>query len=218
MQVIVIFTVFSGLDSQELLLPLANEYKMSVYLGLPSLSLRTHQNLPYRDAYIEFVTRFVQNYEENLTADIYLSGHDNESALTGYFWSEDFSLAGDIELPADVFFPMLKQMAQIIHGFNKLIGISTTVSTNTKLPHLKLEDYSEAMINLASQADVDVISVKDGIGSGLTAAFWQTQLGEMIQTSDVRLFNILRAEFPYISENVTYEDIFFASAEEVLRH
>ena len=214
LHVMVIFTVFSGIDSSELLFPLAQEYNISVLLGLPSLSRHLISNSTVTNAYMKFMARVVESHERKFGN---YSLKAKKPILQGFFWSEDFLLSDILDTGDFPLAMVLQGVSNIVHGLtSKSVGVSTWVSTNKRLSHSTLQLYVGALTNLARFWDVDFVSVRDGLGSGVMAPYWDTQRATEIQVVDKGLFDVLKLRFPDMEGNVTYEDMFTASSNEVV--
>ncbi|XP_052809288.1 uncharacterized protein LOC128237744 [Mya arenaria] len=205
--VTVLFTSFAGTDPHELLLDAAHEYKMAVYFGvpgLPSSAMKTQKlsSQPIFTSYSLFLERVLESHSVK---------YSNRSLLKGYFLSDDFNMP----MPSKgAHFDILKYTYQTVKKHNKQFGVDNVVNTNKLLGGNQLGDIINSFRAIATQSDV--ISVRDGRGSGLTALFWETQRSRDIQSVDPTLFNILQNKIPSLITNATtFQDVYNNSTSEV---
>ncbi|KAH3727093.1 hypothetical protein DPMN_053019 [Dreissena polymorpha] len=206
--VIVVFVAFSGVDSQELLLPVAQGYNMSVHFGLPRLSM-TVLSVPNKDpvllSYLLFVQRIIQSNNKKF----------KQYPLVGYFWSDDVMLP-DVNKPTALqtnYGKLFSELHLLLHENHKTFGLTSLVNTNKLLSGIPSTDHVKAFSTLARFCDI--ISVKDGQGSGTSGLFWVTQRSQVISKADPGLFAVLREQLPVLSTNTTYEQVFWNSISEV---
>ncbi|XP_045206607.2 uncharacterized protein LOC123558822 [Mercenaria mercenaria] len=216
--VLLLFTIFSGIDPHELLLTTAAEHNMSVYFGLPlppTLYKNGHVlNTSHMPAYYEFVRRILVDHRTRYS-------HSNSSkeivlydTVKGYMWSDDILLTdiGKIVQPNNITYTgVFKILANHIHENKKRFGISTYVQSNKFEGSLTLEDNAAAFSSFVVKSDIDVISVKDGRGSAYGALFWETQTNSRIDTTDAELYQLLNYYYPSTMRNLTLKtfDYFF---------
>lgn len=208
-----LFSVYSGIDSHALLLPLAHEYNMSVYFGLP-FPPSNFVNASWEGSYLEFLRR-VMHSDQLKTAQG--TANQTNPVIQGYFLTDYIFMYDVFNSRAYTgLLSFLRNISQIVHGSGKRFGVATSANTFVKTPWVPPYEYTIALQNLANVGQVDTVVVRDGRGSGFSPLIWSTQKGALIKETDESLFNIIRTNTdPHLDDNSTFDQAFSASTNEV---
>ncbi|KAL4219147.1 hypothetical protein ACF0H5_021729 [Mactra antiquata] len=192
---------------------------MSVYFGVPlppyEYSGGALKDYPdyFIAPYLEFLGRVFDDHNNRF----------NDKALKGYFWSKDILLQAfhDTASRDKTWneYDLFKQVRTLLHERNYRLGLSTFTQANKFERYSTVEDYKRTFKLLATGNYSDVISVKDGRGSGYGALYWSTQVKSEIETVDADLYRILSTNYPAILFNKTiktFGDVFSFSTNELM--
>lgn len=218
-----VFTSFAGSDPHELLLNTAREYNMSAYFGLPlppneyTADGTGHVLERLIVPYFDFLQRILEDHSRRLS-----QGNKTKETLKGYFWSGDVMLL-DVyaKISTDgsmTYSDLFRQIRIKVKENHKVFGLSTFVQANKFERASSLSDYVTAFNFLSTESCADIISIKDGRGSGFDALYWSTQYHAIIETVDNGLYKMLSNNYPAFKLNQTlktFGDVFSFSINEV---
>ena len=224
---VVLFTTFAGVDPHQILLETAHDQNVSVYFGLPRPVTVYDKGLPKTDTrflapYKEFIRRTLLDHKFRYSHP-YSAKKDEPvtkipnilyTAVTGYFIDDGLTLA-DVHVQ-EIFLinTYYKPIVEMLRNVSKALAVGCSVQMNRVEKNSTIDDNIKGFEALA-KAGVKVISVAEGRGLGNGGYFWETQTASPIATVDMDLIESLTYKYPGISQNATFNDVFWISVQEV---
>ena len=212
-EVVLVFTMFSGTDPHALLYKVAENKKMGVFFGIPASPKKADGTIngTLIPAYYNFVNRILIDHKVR-----YKTSHKNQ-VLKGYYCNDE-QLLPYLLVPLPYgFYPYLKlysNLARILKQFNMKFALSSypdlRITTNTWEAQAHVAGFEALALN-----GVDIITVKEGRGTGNGAYFWETQINDQISQVDPKLLKVLQYTDPSIKKNATFNETFSTSINEV---
>ena len=222
----VLFTTFAGIDPHRLLLESAFERNLSVYFGLPRPVLTYERGYPEIDTlllppYMEFVRRVTLDhkfrYSHPYTSDRALPRGKIDTlynVLKGYYIDDSLTLEDIYFLANYLSKAYYKPLVGIVHNVSKVLAVGVYVQMNRYEKNSTIEDNVKGFEVLA-KSGVDVVSVDEGRGLGRGGYFWPTQLTTPISVADTTLDESLHYQYPSMKLNITFDEVFWTSIQEV---
>ncbi|KAL5009525.1 hypothetical protein ScPMuIL_011830 [Solemya velum] len=233
--VVVLFTSFAGTDPHGLLLESANERNMSVIFSLPSapVNYETHQfDEELLPAYYEWIRRVTidhktrysrpyvdscSNHDYNCLGSVQNGKRRTErnlySTLSSYF-------LGDIIPLFNITKTHLKHVVStgnIIHDTGKRFGVVLSIDLSRIEFNKSISAHVEGYKSLIAEQIANITVVQEGRGTGRGSYHWKTETDRQVRSNDPILQRILSFRKPYWSENVTNEEAFTGSNQELFR-
>ncbi|OWF50948.1 uncharacterized protein LOC110449847 [Mizuhopecten yessoensis] len=212
--VVVLFTSFAGVDSNELLVRTAAERNMSVYLGIPEApdTLPNHQ---YMGAYYEWFSRLLVDHQQRYSGIVlrkskYKTAYD---AVTGYNSGDALPL-GDCSTVKDALI-LYSTQGNTVHHHGKKFLVSASVDLR-KTGGYSIDDHVHGLNALVSTSVADVMNIHEGRGFGKSCYYWPTQNALPISQVDKTLDEVLHYQNPQLKPNVTFDDFFFGSIQQLM--
>ncbi|KAK7503101.1 hypothetical protein BaRGS_00005727, partial [Batillaria attramentaria] len=179
-------------------------------------------------AYFGWVYRVVAEHQarySNMTVSNTPPGHVSQSrrrgrqqtlyqTLAGYYGTDECCLAQvDASTP---YFTLYKELGLIVHGTTgKRMAISPFIDLNRAQLNATVERHVQGFETLVQTNQIDIIAVQEGRGAGKGCYYWPTQRTLPVSQVDKTLDKILHYLTPDLKENVTFEEIFTASNQEL---
>ncbi|XP_061177177.1 uncharacterized protein LOC133185900 [Saccostrea echinata] len=232
MDVVVLFTSFSGPDAQEILLESASVRNISVYFGVPRLPRSWEfgnidkELLP---AYFEWVRRVMGDHKSrysNKTMELYSLYSVVPSkpiriplykTLKGYYISDDVNM-GTVDRYGDMLmiYASLVSIAKLEVCKSLKLAIAPSIDMTTFDQNRTVKDHVTGFGYLV-ETYVDVIAVHEGRGYGKASYYWPTQANQPVKNLDPTLDKILQRINPSWKENGTFKEWFTGSVYELFQ-
>ncbi|XP_033741864.1 uncharacterized protein LOC117328443 [Pecten maximus] len=213
--VIVLFTSYDGVDSNELLVRVAAERNMSVYLGMPELPPTTATSKQYDVAYFDWLNRLLADHQQRYSAitvkqSKYTTAYD---AITGYNTGEARPLGESLSVK-DTLLTYSKQ-GVIVHHHGKKFLVSASVDLR-KTGGFSIDEHVHGFNALVNASSADVMNIHEGRGYGNACYYWPTQNVLPIALVDKTLDAVLHYQNPQLKPNITFDDFFAGSIQQVM--
>lgn len=210
---VVLFTTYAGVDPHHLLVETASKRKQSVVFGLPGAPTKDGAlATPLMSMYYDFVFRVLQEHQSRYKTLTTTNGPPLYDSIVGYTATEEICLSA-LSSTNNTEINLYKNQASLVHHFKKKLIVSPYVSLNKQWKCNSTLEAHVAGFEALAMVGTDVISVKDGRGSGGGAFYWETQVNSTLASVDPVLFHILQNQV--LSPNVTFQEVFTASIQQV---
>ena len=205
--VVVLLTMFSGVDPHVLLLQSAKTRNISVILGIPGkpevTAISVINLIPAYDNWIERV----------------LKDHDTRYSMStlyntvyGYISRDEIMLSA-VDSRLVQFY---RTISDLVHVSKKKFIVTANIDLTRFTNNRTVTEHIEGFAKISNlSVNIDVISVHEGRGYGKAGLFWPTQLNQPINESDTKLLQILQRLHPMIKPNTTYNEVFTGSVQAV---
>ncbi|KAH3755929.1 hypothetical protein Pelo_12249 [Pelomyxa schiedti] len=196
----IIFTLFNGIDPHALVLEVAQERGMTVYMPQPCIPGVSDQ-LP---AFYEFNSRVMQNYETR---------YGTNPSYAGVYQTNEAWLGDWYQYLVDVYSVLSVQ----IRAFGRQFVISPYVDVNRdQVGNASVAAQKEGFKAMA-RSGCDVIAVQEGRGCAKGAYFWNFQKNTPVEDVDPVLAEIVdylaRIERPHF----TFDEGFSGSNQQLFK-
>ncbi|XP_060067521.1 uncharacterized protein LOC132547737 [Ylistrum balloti] len=216
--VIVLFTTFNGIDSNELLVNAAAEKNMSVYMGLPGAppaNAATVSEKQFMLAYYDWINRLMVDHQQRYKSiavkqSKYTTAFD---AVKGYNTGEERPL-GQFNTDADMLF-LYSTQGSIVHHHGRKFLVSASVDLR-KAGGYSIDDHVHGFNALVNSSKADIMNIHEGRGYGKACYYWPTQNILPIAQVDKTLDTVLHYQNPQLKPNITFEDFFVGSIQQVM--
>lgn len=230
MDVVVLFTSFSGSDAHEILLESATARNISVYFGMPRIPRSWEFGNVDKDllpAYYEWVRRILGDHKYRYSNKT-LKVRSTESAipskliriplyrtLKGYYIADDVNM-GTVDKYEDmlVIYASLVTIVKVEVFHSLKLAIAPSIDM-TKFGLNRTVKHHVTGFEYLVKTFVDVITVHEGRGYGKAAYYWPTQANQPVKDLDPTLDRILQKINPSWKENGTFREWFTGSVREV---
>ncbi|XP_033741122.1 uncharacterized protein LOC117327965 [Pecten maximus] len=213
--VVVLFTYFDGVDSNELLVRIAAEKNMSVYLGMPEVPSTTGPYHQYFFSYLDWFSRLIVDQRQRylgLTVNnsIYTTAYD---AVSGYNTGEARPL-GQFNTDEDTL-NLYSAQSGTVHFYGKKVLVSSSVDLR-KTGGFSIDEHVHGFNALVNASSADVMNIHEGRGYGNACYYWPTQNVLPISQVDKTLDAVLHYQNPQLKQNITFDDFFAGSIQQVM--
>ncbi|XP_069126855.1 uncharacterized protein [Argopecten irradians] len=213
--VVVLFTSYDGVDSNELLVHEAAYRNMSVYLGIPYMSTTTGTNNQYNVAYFDWIARLMNYQKQRYSAipakkskyttayDVIIGYNTGDGKPLGAFTSDNDTLL------------LYSRQASIVHHQGKKFLVSSSVDLR-KSGGFSIDEHVHGFNALVNTKSADIMNVQEGRGYGKACYYWPTQNALPIAQVDKTLDAVLHYQNPELKPNITFDDFFTGSVQQVM--
>ncbi|XP_062601757.1 uncharacterized protein LOC134263430 [Saccostrea cucullata] len=232
MDIVVLFTSFSGPDAHEILLESASVRNISVYFGVPRLPRSWEYGNIDKEllpAYFEWVRRVMGDHKSrysNKTLELYSSYSAVPSkpiriplyrTLKGYYISDDVNL-GTVDRYGDMLmiYASLVSIAKQEVCKSLKLAIAPSIDMTTFDQNRTVMDHVTGFGYIV-ETHLDVIAVHEGRGYGKAPYYWPTQANQPVKKIDPTLDKILQQINPNWKENGTFKEWFTGSIYELFQ-
>ena len=208
--VVVLITVFSGIDPHETLLKVASttSRNVSVVLGLPAKAEKISVSaIDLRPAYFNWIYRVLNDHTKRYPPLMY-------NSVYGYY-SRDEVVLSNVEVSTMQFYKLLAYSVHTM-GKKKLV-VPASIDLSKLGSNKTIADHIKGFSKIADleTTGVDVIAVHEGRGYGKAGYYWPTQFNQPINNTDKKLMEILQKLYPTIKANVSFGEVFTGSVQQV---
>lgn len=190
----IIFTLYNGIDPHALLLDVADELGVSVYMPQPCIPSYSEQ-LP---AYYEFNSRVMSNYEAR---------YSEHESFKGVYQTNEAWLGNWYEYLCEAYAVVSKQ----VHKYGRQFVISPYVDANEDQVGNATVAQHKAGFKAMAISGCDVIAVQEGRGCAKGSYWWKFQKNDLVADIDPVLNEICLYLSPTTPEGRTYAQQFSAS-------
>ncbi|XP_069126924.1 uncharacterized protein [Argopecten irradians] len=213
--VVLLFTSYDGVDSNELVVRAAAERNMSVYLGFPNIPSTSG---PYHDcflAYLDWLSRLIVDQRERYSSmsfnhSIFTTGY---GAVAGYSTGEAKPLA-NFTNDKDIL-NLYSSQSATVHFYGKKVLVSASLDLR-KSGGFSIDGHVKGLNALVNASSADVMNVQEGRGYGKACYYWPTQNALPISQVDKSLDAVLHYQNPQLKPNITFDDFFTGSVQQVM--